>query len=197
MKNNYDFKNEIEKQIKESIEPKKKISEKYVNVIASITEEIIKAYKNNKKVLWFGNGGSAADAQHLACEFVSRFAFDRAGLKSMALTTNTSILTAVSNDYNYDKVFERQVDTFAEKGDVLIGLSTSGNSTNVIKALKLGKKKSAITVAFVGKNIDKVKDFVDYIIPVPSSNTARIQESHIMVGHIICYLVEKSLFEEK
>ena len=152
------------------------------------------AYKKNKKVLWFGNGGSAADAQHLACELVSKFCMEREAIPSIALNTNTSILTAVSNDYGYDKVFERQIEAFAEKGDVLIGITTSGESLNVIRALKSGKKMGAVTVAFTGKRADKLKDFVDYLITVPSDNTPHIQESHIMIGHIICYLVEKELF---
>jgi D-sedoheptulose 7-phosphate isomerase len=195
MKNS--FNNEITKQIQQSIETKKLLNDKYVDQIARIAEVIIKAYKNKKKVIWFGNGGSAADAQHLACEFVSRFVLERESLPSIALNTNSSILTAIPNDYSYDKVFERQVEAFAEKGDVLVGITTSGTSINVIKALKLGKKKGAITVAFTGKNTDKLKPVSDHIITVPSDNMARIQESHIMIGHIICYLVEKNLFDKK
>ena len=192
--NSYNFKHEIEKQIEESIAPKKEIIDRYIDVINDIAVEIIEAYKNHKKVLWFGNGGSAADAQHLACELVSKFYLERKAIPSIALTTNTSILTAIPNDYSYDKVFERQVEAFAEEGDVLIGITTSGNSSNVIRALKLGERKGTITVAFTGKNADKLKDFVDYLVPVPSEKTPHIQESHIMIGHIICYLVEKELF---
>ena len=195
-RNVYNFKNEIKTQIEESIAPKKEIigNDKYIDVINNTAGEIIEAYKKNKKVLWFGNGGSAADAQHLACELVSKFCMEREAIPSIALTTNTSILTAVSNDYGYDKVFERQVEAFAEVGDVLIGITTSGESLNVIRALKSGKKMGAVTVAFTGKKADKLKDFVDYLITVPSDSTPHIQESHIMIGHIICYLVEKELF---
>ena len=192
----YNFKNEIRTQIEESIAPKKEIidNDKYTDVINDTAGAIIVAYKKNKKVLWFGNGGSAADAQHLACELVSKFCMERKAIPSIALTTNTSILTSVSNDYSYDIVFERQVEAFAEAGDVLIGITTSGDSLNVIRALKLGKKKGAITVAFTGKKADNLKYFVDYLITVPSDSTPHIQESHIMIGHIICYLVEKELF---
>lgn len=197
MKNNDNVKNEIRKQIEESIALKKEISDKYIDVIALIAEEIIKAYRNNKKVIWFGNGGSAADAQHLACELVSKFVLERDSIPSLALTTNSSILTAISNDYSFDRVFERQVEAFAVQGDVLVGITTSGTSLNVIKALKLGKKKGAVTVAFTGRHVDKLKNIADYVVSVPSKDTPRIQESHIMIGHIICYLVEKSLFNRK
>ena len=121
----------------------------------------------------------------------------RPAIPSLALTTNTSILTAVSNDFNFDNVFERQVEAFAEEGDVLIGITTSGTSANVIKALKFGKKKGTINVAFTGENISKIEDVVDYLVDVPSRDTPRIQEAHIMIGHIICDLVEKTLFGEK
>jgi len=190
------FKSEIERQIEESAELKQELVTKHVDVINEIANKIIDAYKNNKKVIWFGNGGSAADAQHLSCELVNKFLRGRKAIPSIALTTNTSILTAVSNDYSYEDVFGRQVEAFAEKGDILVGITTSGTSPNVIKALKLGKKKGTINVAFTGVNIEKIKDHVDYLVDVPSKITPRIQESHILVGHIICDLVEKTLFGE-
>lgn len=190
------FKSEIERQIEESAELKQELVTKHVDVINEIANKIIDAYKNNKKVIWFGNGGSAADAQHLSCELVNKFLRERKAIPSIALTTNTSILTAVSNDYSYEDVFGRQVEAFAEKGDILVGITTSGTSPNVIKALKLGKKKGTINVAFTGVNIEKIKDYVDYLVDVPSKITPRIQESHILVGHIICDLVEKTLFGE-
>jgi len=197
MENNVkNFKSEIERQIEESAELKQELITKHVDVINEIANKIIDAYKNNKKVIWFGNGGSAADAQHLSCELVSKFLRERKAIPSIALTTNTSILTAVSNDYGYEDVFGRQVEAFAEKGDILVGITTSGTSPNVIKALKLGKKKGTINVAFTGVNIEKIKDYVDYLVDVPSKITPRIQESHILVGHIICDLVEKTLFGE-
>ena len=147
--------------------------------------------------MWFGNGGSAADAQHLACELVSKFNFDRKAIPSIALTTNTSILTAISNDYSFEKVFSRQVEGIAEKGDILIGISTSGTSKNVIEALKKGKEKGTINIAFIGNKKDKIKLYSDYLIDIPSNETPRIQEMHIIIGHIICDLVEKSLFGDK
>jgi len=194
---NYNFKKEIIKQIEGSINVKEKIIDKYVDIIDEVAKAIITAYQNGKKVLWCGNGGSAADAQHLSCELVSKFYLNRKPLRSLALTTNTSILTAVSNDYNYDDVFERQVEALADKGDVLIGMTTSGTSKNVINALKLAKEKGIVSIAITGEDIDEIKDYADYLIPVPSNVTPHIQESHIMIGHIICYLVEKTIFGDK
>lgn len=192
--NSHNFKDEIRKQIKESAEVKENTSRECVDVINDVAKKIIEVYKNEKKVLWFGNGGSAADAQHLACELVSKFSRERKAIPSIALTTNTSILSAVSNDYSFENVFERQVEAFAERGDILIGITTSGTSPNIIKALKIGKKIGTINVAFTGEHVDKIKNYVDYLVNVPSKDTPRIQESHILVGHIICDLVEKTLF---
>jgi len=192
--NIYLFKDEIKKQIQDSFNLKEKLIIKHIDNINSIANVVIKAYKNNKKVIWFGNGGSAADAQHLSCELVSKFLKDRKAIPSIALTTNTSILTAISNDYSFEDVFKRQVEAFAEKNDILIGITTSGTSPNVIKALEYGKKIGTINVAFTGKNIDEIKKHVDYLIDIPSVVTPRIQECHILVGHIICDLLEKTLF---
>lgn len=162
--------------------------------IAKISEKIINAYKNRKKVVLFGNGGSAADAQHIAAEFVGKFYRDRDSLPSLAFHTNTSILTATANDFGYEFVFERQVSSFVDEGDVVIGISTSGNSPNVIKGLIKAKEKGAITVGFTGEKKSKVEEIADICLKIPSSDTPRIQEGHITVGHIICYLVEKELF---
>jgi len=192
--NNHNFKDEIEKQIKDSIEVKEKVIDEFIETINDVANKIVEVYKNNKKILWFGNGGSAADAQHLACELVSKFRRERKAIPSIALTTNTSILTAVSNDYNFENVFKRQVEAFAEKGDILVGITTSGTSPNVVKALEFGKKIGTINIAFTGENIDKIKNNVDYLINVPSKDVPRIQEAQILVGHIICDLVEKTLF---
>ena len=194
---NYNFKKEIKKQIEEGLDLKQEIIHKHIDVINGITEEIINAYEQNKKVIWMGNGGSAADAQHLACELVSKLCMERKPLPSIAFTTNTSLLTAISNDYSYDKVFERQIEAFAEKGDILVGITTSGTSPNIIEGLKAGEKKGTINIAFTGEHIDDIKDFVDYLVDIPSRDTPRIQESHIMIGHIICYLVEKTLFGDE
>ncbi len=182
--------------IEKSIQTKKELLKTRVGVIAQIAKEIINAYKRGNKVIWFGNGGSAADAQHLACELVSRFYLERKALASIALTTNTSELTAIANDYDFDKVFARQVEALANPGDIVIGISTSGNSPNVIKGIKEARRRGTITIAFTGASGGKLKGNgnVDYILTVPSEDTPRIQESHIMIGHIICYLVEKELF---
>ena len=163
-------------------------------LIAKVSKEIIKAYRNKKKVVLFGNGGSAADAQHIAAEFVGKFYKDRESLPALAFHTNTSVVTATANDYGYDFVFERQVSSFVEEGDIAIGISTSGNSPNVIKGLLKAKEKGAITVGFTGQKENKTEKIVDYCLKMPSTDTPRIQEGHITVGHIICYLVEKELF---
>ena len=165
-------------------------------MINKVVVSLIEAYENGKKVLWFGNGGSAADAQHLSCELVSKFRIQRKSFPSLAITTNTSILTAVSNDDCFENIFERQIEGLAKKGDVLIGITTSGNSSNVIKGLKKGKKIDTINIVFTGESSDEIQKFADYIISVPSKDVPRIQESHIMIGHIICELVEKTLFGE-
>lgn len=162
--------------------------------IKEISKIIIKAYRNKKKVVLFGNGGSAADAQHIAAEFVGKFYKDRESLPSLAFHTNTSVLTAIANDFGYDLVFERQVSSFVEEGDIAIGISTSGNSPNVIKGLIKAKEKGAITVGFTGQKQNKIEEIADICLKIPSSDTPRIQEGHITVGHIICYLVEKKLF---
>ena len=162
--------------------------------IAQISREIVKAYRSNKKVVLFGNGGSAADAQHIAAEFVGKFYMDRASLPALAFHANTSVLTATANDYGYEHVFERQVSSFVGEGDIAIGLSTSGNSPNVIKGLLKAKEKGAITIGFTGSKENEIEKIVDHCLKIPSSDTPRIQEGHITVGHIICYLVEKELF---
>lgn len=155
---------------------------------------VIKSYKNGNKTLIAGNGGSAADAQHLTGELVSRFYFDRPGLPAIALTTDTSILTAIGNDYGYERIFARQIEANSNKGDVFIGISTSGNSKNILEALKVCKEKEVLTVGMTGETGGIMAALCDYCIKVRSSETPRIQEAHIMVGHIICSLIEESLF---
>jgi D-sedoheptulose 7-phosphate isomerase len=186
----------ISEYIQSSIELKEKVLKTQVKIINKVIQEIVRAYKNERKVFWFGNGGSAADAQHLACELVSKFFNDRRALASIALTTNTSELTAIANDYNFNKIFARQVEALVRQGDIVIGLSTSGNSLNVIEGLKTAKQIGAITVGLTGETGGKLKDYTDYLIAVPSKVTPHIQESHIMIGHVICYLVERELFGE-
>ena len=163
-------------------------------LIKKISQKITNAYKNKKKVILFGNGGSAADAQHIAAEFVGKFYKDRESLPSLALHTNSSSVTATANDFGYDLIFERQVSAFVERFDIVIGISTSGNSINVIKGLKKAKQMGAITVGMTGQRENQIEKIVDYCIKIPSTDTPRIQEGHITVGHIICYLVEKELF---
>jgi len=163
--------------------------------IKKISEEIINAYKNKKKVVLFGNGGSAADAQHIAAEFVGKFYKDRKALPSLAFHTNTSSVTATANDYGYDLIFSRQVDAFVEEGDIVIGLSTSGNSPNVVIGLERAKEKGAITIGMTGLKENRIEKIANYCLKIPSTDTPRIQEGHITVGHIICYLVEKELFK--
>lgn len=155
----------------------------------------IHAMKNGNKILLAGNGGSAADAQHIAGEFVSRFAFDRPGLPAIALTTDTSILTAIGNDYGYDKLFTRQVQAHAKKGDVFIVYSTSGKSPNVVAALQEAKKLGVICIGMTGSRGGPMKDLCDYYFDVPSSDTPKIQEGHAVLGHILCGLVERALFK--
>ena len=165
-----------------------------IKKIDEVTRAIINAYKENKKVVLFGNGGSAADAQHLACELVGKFYLERKALTSIALTTNTSELTAIANDYSFNRVFARQVEALVNPGDIVIGITTSGNSLNVIEGIKEAKHRGAIAIGFTGASGGKLKENVDYLLTVPSEDTPNIQESHIMIGHIICYLIEKELF---
>lgn len=164
-------------------------------IISAILKKIINAYNAKKKVVLFGNGGSAADAQHIAAEFVGKFYKNRESLPALAFHTNTSVITATANDFGYDLIFERQVSSLVNEGDVVIGLSTSGNSPNVIKGLEKAKEKGAITVGFTGQKENKIEEIVDLCLKIPSTDTPRIQEGHITVGHVICYLVEKELFE--
>ncbi|MBK1963761.1 D-sedoheptulose 7-phosphate isomerase [Campylobacter novaezeelandiae] len=186
----------IKNHFKESIDTKEQIlkDENILDLIKKVALEIIKAYKNGNKTLLAGNGGSAADAQHIAGELVSRFYFDRPGLASIALTTDTSILTAIGNDYGYEKVFSRQLEAQGTKGDIFIGISTSGNSANILKALEICKEKGIISIGLTGQSGGKMNELCDYCIKVPSSCTPRIQESHILIGHILCAIVEEELF---
>lgn len=162
--------------------------------IAEAVDAVASAFNKGNKVLFCGNGGSAADAQHLAAEFSGRFYTDRKALPAEALHCNTSYLTAVANDYSYDVIYSRIVDGTGNAGDVIIGLSTSGNSGNIIKAFETAREKKMITIGFTGATGGKMKDLCDFLFNVPSTDTPRIQESHIMIGHIICELVEKKIF---
>lgn len=182
-----------------SIDTKQKLLADNVLIerIEKVTSLIAKAFANGNKVLFCGNGGSAADAQHLAAEFSGRFYTDRDPLPSEALHCNSSYMTAVANDYGYDVVYSRIIKGTGKPGDVLIALSTSGNSVNIINAIEQAKKIGMITVGLTGAGGGKMKDICDYLVNIPSNDTPRIQESHIMVGHIICQLVEEELFKTK
>jgi len=186
----------ISEYIEKSIQTKKDLLQKHIPEIVRVIDVIINACRNGNTIFWFGNGGSAADAQHLACELVSRFFIERKALASIALTTNTSELTAIANDYDFNAVFSRQIEALVKPGDVVIGISTSGNSPNVIEGIRAAKRLGAITVAFTGATGGKLQGKADYLLSVPSDVTPHIQESHIMIGHVLCYLVEKELFGE-
>jgi D-sedoheptulose 7-phosphate isomerase len=182
----------VEEQINESLLLRENMLSK-VTALIEIADEIIRAFRNGNKILFFGNGGSAADAQHLAAEFLGKFQKNRDPLPAIAITTNTSSLTAIANDYSYDAVFTRQVQALTQRGDVAFGISTSGNSANVLLAMTEAKKKGAVTVALTSQS-GKLAQIVDHAICIPSSSTPRIQEEHIIAGHLICQLVEETLF---
>jgi D-sedoheptulose 7-phosphate isomerase len=190
------MKEEILQQIQNSVKLKQKLLETpaALSGIGKAATAIISAFRNKKKLLLAGNGGSAADAQHIAAEFVNRFNFDRHGLPAIALTTDTSVLTSIANDYSFDKVFARQLETLGNAGDVFIGISTSGNSRNLIEALKVCRKEKIATIVLTGSSGGQMKDLCDICIQVPSDETPRIQEVHSLIGHIICFIVEEELF---
>lgn len=184
--------------IQASIDVKTKIlnNEKLLQTLNECVAVMVKAFESGNKVLFCGNGGSASDAQHLAAEFSGRFYTDRDALPAEALHCNTSYLTAVANDYSYDVIYSRLIKGIGNSGDVLVGLSTSGNSKNIVNAFQTAKEKGMITIAFTGASGGKLKNLSDHLINIPSDDTPRIQESHIMAGHIICQFVEEIYFAE-
>ena len=186
----------IKEFINSSIETKQKLlaDETLLKTICDTIDVIVNTFRNGNRVYFCGNGGSAADAQHLAAEFSGRFYTDRKALPAEALHCNSSYLTAVANDYGFDEIYSRLIDGIGEQGDILVGLSTSGNSPNILKAFKTAKKKEMITIGFTGKSGGEIRTLCDHLINIPSTDTPRIQESHIMVGHIICQLVEEKYF---
>ena len=190
------MKEKIKNIISESVAVKNRLlqDESMIANIEKISALIVEALKKGNRIYFCGNGGSAADAQHLAAEFSGRFYVDRDALPAEALHCNTSYLTAVANDYSYDVVYARLIKGIAHAGDVLIGLSTSGNSKNIVQAFETAREKNLLTIGFTGESGGKMKACSDYLINVPSSDTPRIQESHILVGHIICQLVEEKYF---
>lgn len=185
--------------ISESAQVKQSLlnDERLLENLQALAQACIQCFRKGNKVLFCGNGGSAADAQHLAAELSGRFYFDRPPLPAEALHVNTSFLTAVANDYSYEEVFSRMIEAIGQPGDILIGLSTSGNSPNVLKALGKAKEKGMLTAAFTGSSGGKMKDSVEWLINVPSTDTPRIQEAHILLGHILCEIIEKELFSNK
>jgi len=183
---------EIIRQVEDSIELSRYL-QREVRTLIKIADLLVDAFRRGNKVLLFGNGGSAADAQHIACELAGKFCLHRAPLPAISLTTNTSILTAVGNDYSFEEIFARQVKGLVKEGDVVIAISTSGSSPNVLRGINEAKQLGATTVAFTGQ-AGRLKDLADYTLSVPSKDTPRIQEAHITAGHIICYLVEQALF---
>lgn len=186
--------NKIKELLKESISVKEEILKSQVNTIVDIVEVIVKAIQNGKKLIIFGNGGSAADSQHIVAEFVGRFKRERSPIPAIALSTNTSTVTALSNDYGYEFSFKRQLEALASQGDIAIGLSTSGNAANVHEALMKAKDLDLKVITMTGKDGGKIAKLADVALKIPSHNTPRIQESHITAGHIICELVEDSLY---
>jgi D-sedoheptulose 7-phosphate isomerase len=186
------MKNYIKDQIKKSFETKQAIyqNEELLNKIVEVCKLCVELYKGKNKTILAGNGGSAADAQHIAAELVGRYGFDRPSIPSLALTTDTSCLTAIGNDYGYDKIFSRQLEGMGQSGDIFIGISTSGNSKNIINAFEVAKE----TIALVGRDGGKMAKIADIALVVPSDSTPRIQESHILIGHIICDIIEKEIF---
>lgn len=171
------------------------VDRQLIATLEATAQACIFCLRNNKKILLAGNGGSAADAQHIAGEFVSRFMFDRPGLPAIALTTDTSILTAIGNDYGYDKLFERQIQAHGNEGDVFIGYSTSGKSPNILRAFEEAKRRGLICVGMTGNRGGPMRDLCDYALEVPSASTPKIQEGHLVLGHILCGLVENALFK--
>ena len=186
----------ITRSIQDSIAAKQQIlnNPALVETIRKVAEVMVDALRNGKRILWCGNGGSAADAQHLAAELSGRFYYDRPPLNSEAMHCNTSYMTAVANDYGYDLIYSRMIDGACRPGDVLVGISTSGNSKNICNAFAKAKELGVITVAFTGATGGEMKKMADYLLNVPSTDTPRIQESHIMLGHIICEIVEATMF---
>lgn len=186
----------IEKLIKASIDTKQKIlkNRQLIRTVKDIVEEVTRCFSNDGKVLFCGNGGSAADAQHLAAEFSGRFYYDRPPLFAEALHVNTSYLTAVANDYSYDEVYSRLVKAKGRKSDVLFAISTSGNSPNIIRAVETAHDAGMVTIGMTGDSGGKMKNLCNYLLNVPSTDTPRIQEAHILLGHIICQMVESNLF---
>ncbi len=189
------MKNEILKIFNESIAVKKQFVDENIDTIIEVSKLLADAFSRGKKLLIFGNGGSSSDASHMAAEFVCRFKKERPAFPAIALNTDMAVLTAIANDYDYASIFARQLKAFAQEGDVVIAISTSGNSPNVLKGVEAAKSKKLTTIAFTGAKGDKLASQCDYVFAVPSSNTPRVQETHGTLGHVLCEMVEEILFE--
>ncbi|MEW6053078.1 MAG: D-sedoheptulose 7-phosphate isomerase [Nitrospirota bacterium] len=190
------MKEKIRRAFEESIQVKEKfINEKTIEKILDVAKTIANAFNDGYKLILFGNGGSATDASHIAAEFVNRFKKERPGLPAIALNTDMAVITSIANDYDFSDIFAKQLRALSEEGDVVIGISTSGNSPNVLKAMEVAKKKKLTTVFFTGSKGEKVASRSTFSFVVPSDNTPRIQETHIVLGHILCQMVEEILFE--
>lgn len=185
----------ILKAFEDSIHIKEKFVKEYSHLIAEVSRVIADAFNEGKKLVIFGNGGSASDACHIAAEFVNRFKKERPGLPAIALNTDVAVITSIANDYDYSEIFARQLKTLGEQGDIAVAISTSGNSKNILKAVDAAKKKGLKTIAFTGLKGDKFASKSDYAFVVPSDDTPRIQETHITLGHVLCQIVEEILFE--
>lgn len=182
--------------VAESVRVKSEFFQTQASLVAQTSRKIAEALRQGRKILIFGNGGSAADAQHIAAEFVGRFIPDRRALPAISLATDTSALTALGNDYGYNAVFSRQVEALGNSGDVAIGISTSGNSPNVLEALEVARQKGLLTIGFTGQDGGKMKGLADVLFRVPTRMTPRIQETHITLGHVLCELIDRELFPE-
>lgn len=186
--------NTIEIQLQESIDTKKKLLATQVKAIGTIAEILVHAFKNKHRVYLIGNGGSAADAQHIAGELIGRFKMNRPPLPAVALTTDTSVITALANDFGYDTCFSRQIEALVTPSDVVLAFSTSGNAHSILHAVQVARKLGAVTIGFTGEDGGALKNAVDICLTIPSTNTPRIQECHITVAHILCSIIEKDLF---
>ncbi len=189
------MKDKILKAFEESIEVKKKFAEENVDTIIEVAKVIADAFNKGKKLILFGNGGSATDASHIAAEFINRFQKERPSLPAISLNADMAVITSIANDYDFSEIFAKQLKSLSNEGDVVIAISTSGNSPNILKAMDVAKRKRLITVAFTGSRGDKFASKAQYAFVVPSDKTPHIQETHITLGHILCRMVEEILFE--
>lgn len=189
------MKEKILKAFEESISVKQKFIKENLDTVIDVSKLLSGMFNRGNKLILFGNGGSAADASHIAAEFVNRFMKERPGLPAIALNTDTAIITSIANDYDFSDIFARQLKALAQEGDIIIALSTSGNSPNILKAVDVARKKKLKIIAFTGAKGDKLASKSDYVFAVPSSSTPRIQETHITLGHVLCQMVEEILFE--